>query len=108
MTQAGKRLIAGAEEALAVVRGESEPHSTTIFLDRRHKAVRTSMRWDLYERLSATGIWRQLDQVTGPRKTIYILLERHGIIPSREADAQLNLLPERSSFREDTPEPRQE
>lgn len=80
--------------------------SVEIFLDRRHKAVRTSMRWDLYERISTTGIWRQLDQVTGPRKTIYTLLERHGIVPSREADEQLNLLPERSMWRQD--QPRQE
>lgn len=73
---------------------------TTIQIDRRHKAHRSGDRWALTA-LQPDGSYDMLEAWDGPRRSLFPRLAARGIHPSREAERQLNALPERRGFRPD-------
>lgn len=78
----------------------SDNKAIRVTLDKRHVALRHGMTWWLY-RLSPTGWFEQLEQWSGPARTIQSKLDKHGIEPSRAAEAVIATLSERTSFKAD-------
>lgn len=73
--------------------------TTAVDLDRMHRALRTGDRWRV-ERRHPTRGWELVDEWNGSRRTLLQWCETHGIEPSRAAEAQLDLLPEATGFRD--------
>lgn len=74
---------------------------STIQLDLRTRVHRSGNRWAI-TRLQPDGHYDMVDAWEGNRRSLFRYLEEHNIHPSREAERQLDLLPERRGFREDT------
>lgn len=74
---------------------------TTIQIDAKTKAIRSDDRW-VIQRMQSDGNYDMVDNWTGNRRSLFHWLEKNRITPSRDAEQQLALLPERKSFREDT------
>lgn len=77
----------------------TEPTEHTIPLDAKHTAVRSGNRWAVMQRkpdgtLDAIGAW------SGGRRSLFQFLEKHGIAPSRAAEAALERLPEQDGFKD--------
>lgn len=73
-----------------------------ISLDRKHLAQRFGNNWELSKK-DDTGIYRPFDRWAGNRRSLMRKLEEYGIVPSRQAEEVLLLVPEQPSFREDEP-----
>lgn len=71
----------------------------TIDLDRVHRAVRSGDRWAIMKR-QPDGSWDSVETWSGGRRSLFHHCERHGIVPSREAETQLATLPESTGFRD--------
>ena len=72
---------------------------TTILLDRKTKAHRTADRW-VIQRLRTDGSWDMVANWTGGRRSLLHWCERNDVHPSREAEAQLAVIPEATGFKE--------
>lgn len=72
----------------------------TIQLDRKHRAIRSGDRWALTA-MQSDGTYDLVEAWDGPRRSIFARAEARNIVPSREAERQLALLPERRAFRAD-------
>jgi hypothetical protein len=71
----------------------------TIDLDRKHRAIRSGNRWAV-TRLQPNGAFDLVEHWDGNRRTILQWCQNHGVVPSRDALAQLDRLPEASGFRD--------
>lgn len=71
----------------------------TIDLDRKHRAVRSANRWAV-QRLQPEGHWDMIAYWTGGRRSLYAWMEANDVHPSRDAEAQLALIPESQGFKE--------
>lgn len=71
----------------------------TIELDRVHRAIRSGDRWALMKR-KPDGTYDSLLVWSGGRRSLFHRCEELGIVPSREAEAQLAVIPETFGFRE--------
>lgn len=74
----------------------------TIDIDLKHRAIRSGDRWALMRR-NRDGAWDAVETWAGGRRSLFHRLERHGIVPSREAERRLALVPETQGFRERMP-----
>lgn len=72
---------------------------TTIPLDRKRRAIRSGSKW-VVQTLLPDGTWDMTAHWTGGRRSLYHFMEEHGIAPTREAEAQLQLVPENSGFKD--------
>lgn len=81
-----------------------EPSSTddwiSIDIDRRHLARRRRGQWQLC-RKDDGGVYRTIEEWEGPRRSVFLKLETHGIVPSREAEYLIRRMPEQPAFRMD-------
>ncbi len=75
------------------------PTEITIALDRVHRAIRSGARWAV-QRRKPDDTWDTLATWAGGRRSIYHWCQRNDVHPSREAEAQLDLLPESQGFRD--------
>lgn len=75
---------------------------TVIQLDRVTRVHRDGNRWAV-TRLQPQGHYDMLHAWEGNRRSLFRWLEDNNVHPSREAERQLALLPERRGFREDDP-----
>lgn len=73
-----------------------------IPLDKKHIAQRTGHMWEL-AKLDPDGGYAIFDRWEGNRRSLMHKLEEYGIVPSRQAEETLSLIPERLAFREDEP-----
>lgn len=73
-----------------------------IPLDRKHLAQRQGTEWELSKK-DDYGVYLPFDRWTGNRRSLMRKLEEYGIVPSRQAEEVLLLIPEQPSFREDEP-----
>lgn len=73
-----------------------------IPLDRKHVVQRTGTTWELAA-MEADGRYAVVERWDGNRRSLMRKLEEYGIVPSRQAEEVLMLLPEQPSFREDEP-----
>lgn len=73
----------------------------TIEIDRKHQAVRSGERWALRQKQS-DGIWDTIEFWQGGRRSLFQRLEELHIVPTREAEAALALIPESDGFKERT------
>lgn len=71
----------------------------TIELDRKHRAIRSGERWVL-QRHQPDGSWDMVDHWQGGRRSLVHRLETHRVVPSREAEAALERVPESEGFKE--------
>ena len=71
----------------------------TFRLDRKTEAIRSGERWAL-RRLQPDGSWDTVDFWQGGRRSLFHKLEERGIVPTREAEAALALIPENQGFKE--------
>lgn len=78
---------------------EAEPDRTSFELDLYHVAIRAGRGWILYRR-QPNGWLKRIDMWTGSRRSLFRILEEHGIEASRQAEADLELLVE-TNFRAD-------
>ncbi|MFA5898335.1 MAG: hypothetical protein WC829_04400 [Hyphomicrobium sp.] len=81
--------------------GMTSTQDTIIGLDRKHRAIRGGNRWAV-QRLLPDGKWDLVEAWDGNRRSLYHWMEKHGIVPSREAEELLGTLPENTGFRERT------
>jgi hypothetical protein len=72
---------------------------TTIQIDMKTIAVRSGNRWALRRR-QPNGDWDTTRTWSGGRRSLLQYLDEQGIAPTRDAEAQLALIPEASGFRE--------
>lgn len=70
-----------------------------ILLDRKTKALRSGDRWAI-QKLQPNGDWDMVSAWAGGRRSIFHWCERNDIHPSREAEAQIDLLPESTGFKD--------
>ena len=75
------------------------PTEITIDLDSVHRAIRSGDRWAVMRR-QPDGGWHTLATWAGGRRSLFHWAEKNDVHPSREAEAQLALLPETRGFRE--------
>lgn len=80
----------------------TETTEHTIALDMKHRALRSGDRWALMQR-DREGEWQTLETWAGNRRSLFHRLDQRGIVPSRDAEAQLALLPESQGFKERMP-----
>ncbi|MDQ5918939.1 MAG: hypothetical protein QG660_2054 [Pseudomonadota bacterium] len=71
----------------------------TIELDRVHTALRSGDRWAICKRLP-DGTHDTLETWAGGRRSLFHHCNALGIVPSREAEERLALLPETTGFRD--------
>lgn len=71
-----------------------------ITLDAKHVAIRDDDSW-VITRLQPQGHYDMIESWQGPRRSIFHVLERLDVHPTRQAEAQLAALPERRAFRGD-------
>jgi hypothetical protein len=76
-----------------------------ISLDRKHIAQRYDRTWEL-AKLEPDGTYTLIERWIGNRRSLFHKMEGYGIVPSREAEQALLLIPEQPSFREDEPKHR--
>jgi hypothetical protein len=76
-----------------------------VALDRKHIAYRRGDEWELAKR-DDDGVFRTLERWPGNRRSLFHKMEGYGIVPSREAEQALLLVPEQTSFRADEPKHR--
>ena len=74
---------------------------TTIELDRKTRAIRSGSRWAV-QRRQPDGSWDLVEAWNGGRRSLVLWCEKHGVYPTREAEAMLSALPEGIGFRERT------
>ena len=72
----------------------------TIQIDAKTKVHRSGNRWAV-TKLQTDGHYDMIDTWDGNRRSLFRYFEDNDIHPSREAERQLDLLPERKGFRED-------
>jgi hypothetical protein len=72
---------------------------TTIQLNAKYKAIRSGDRWAV-QRLQPDGSYDTVETWGGGRRSIFHWMTRNDVHPSREAEAQLALLPETFGFRD--------
>ncbi len=72
---------------------------TTIQIDAKTIAIRSGNRWALRRRLP-NGDYDTERTWTGGRRSLLQYLEEQGIVPTRDAEAELARLPEGSGFKE--------
>lgn len=72
---------------------------TSIALDRKHKALRSGNRWAV-QRLQPDGSWDMVDAWTGGRRSLLKWCEANHVAPTREAEAQLAVIPESDGFKD--------
>lgn len=72
----------------------------SIDIDRRHIARRRRGHWQLC-RKDDVGVYRPIEEWDGPRRSLFVRLEAHNIVPSREAETAIRTLPEQPAFRRD-------
>ncbi len=75
------------------------PTEVRIDLDRKTRALRSGDKWCI-QRLKPDGSWDMTDVWNGGRRSLLHWCSRNDVHPSREAEAQLSLLPESSGWRE--------
>lgn len=73
----------------------------TILLDRKTRAHRTGDIWAV-QRLQPNGKWDMVKIWKGNRRSLIHWCEDNQVQPSREAEAQLALIPETTGFRDRT------
>jgi hypothetical protein len=71
----------------------------TIPLDAKHRAIRSAPKW-VIQRRQPDGSWDMIDHWAGGRRSLLQWCEANGVYPTRQAEAQLALLPEGIGFRE--------
>lgn len=75
------------------------PTEIVVILDAKTKAIRSGSRWAVQKR-QPDGSWDMVAAWDGSRRSLLQWAERNGVYPTREAEAQLALLPEGVGFRE--------
>lgn len=75
------------------------PTELVFNLDRKTRALRSGDRWAA-QRLQPDGTWDTLATWAGGRRSLFHWCERNDVHPTREAEAQLALLPESTGFRD--------
>ena len=68
-------------------------------LDRMNRAIRSGERWAI-QRMQPDGTWDLVENWSGGRRSLFQRLEKLGIVPSREAEAVLEHVPESIGFRD--------
>jgi hypothetical protein len=68
-----------------------------ISLDRLWLAERDGSTWALL-RKDDRGVYREQERWDGPRRSLFLRCEELGIVPSRDAEAELARLPEQLTF----------
>lgn len=74
----------------------------TVELDRVHRAVRSGDKWAVMKRLP-DGTLDTIALWAGGRRSLFHRCQELGIVPSREAEEALALLPETTGFKERMP-----
>ncbi len=77
----------------------TEPTETVILVDAKTKALRSGNRWCVQRRQS-DGSWDMARTWTGGRRSLLQYLQEQGIVPTRDAEAALALVPESQGFKE--------
>lgn len=75
------------------------PTETVVVLDAKTKAIRSGSRW-VIQRRQPDGSWDMTDHWDGSRRSLLQWCDKNGVYPTRDAEAQLALLPEGVGFRE--------
>lgn len=73
----------------------------TVLLDLKTKANRSGNKW-VVSRLQPDGSWDMQAHWTGGRRSLLTWCEANDVYPTRDAEAQLAVLPEATGFRERT------
>lgn len=73
----------------------------TIDVDMKTRVIRSGDKWAVQKR-RPDGSYDMVDHWTGNRRSLMRWFEDNNVYPSREAERQLNLLPERRGFPPDT------
>lgn len=71
----------------------------TILLDLKTRAHRSGNRWAV-SRLQPDGTWDMIAAWAGGRRSLLAWCEANDVYPTRAAEAQLDLIPESSGFRD--------
>ena len=71
----------------------------SITLDHKHIARRSANKWAV-QRRQPDGSWDLLKAWTGGRRSLLQFCDEQGIVPTRDAEAELARLPEGSGFKE--------
>lgn len=71
----------------------------TIELDRVHRAIRSGNRWAIMKRMPDGG-YDTLRTWAGGRRSLFRQCEEFGIAPTRQAEAQLAVIPESDGFKD--------
>jgi len=71
----------------------------TIELDRKTRALRSGSRWAV-QKLQPDGSWDMVAAWTGGRRSLLKWCEENRVAPTREAEAQLAVLPESDGFKD--------
>lgn len=71
----------------------------TILLDAKHKALRSNNRWCI-QRRQPDGSWDMIRTWSGGRRSLLQWCDENGVYPTRDAEAQLALIPESTGFKE--------
>lgn len=73
--------------------------ASTILLDRKTRAHRAGDSW-VVQRLQPNGKWDMVATWQGNRRSLVHWCEDNHVHPSREAEAQLALIPEATGFKD--------
>ncbi len=71
----------------------------TIDLDRKTRALRSGSRWAV-QKLQPDGSWDMVAAWTGGRRSLLKWCEENHVAPTREAEAQLAVIPESDGFKD--------
>ncbi len=71
----------------------------SILIDAKTKALRSGNKWAIMRR-QPNGDWDCSRAWTGGRRSLLQYLDEQGIVPTRDAEAALSLVPESSGFKE--------
>ena len=71
----------------------------SITLDHKHIARRSGNKWAV-QRRQPDGSWDLLKAWTGGRRSLLQFCDEQGIVPTRDAEAALALVPEQQGFKE--------
>lgn len=77
----------------------TEPTETTIQIDAKTIALRSENRWAVRRRLP-DGSYDTAKTWSGGRRSLLQYLEEQGIVPTRDAEAQLSTIAESVGFKE--------
>lgn len=75
------------------------PTEITIQLDAKHKAHRSQNRWAVQQR-QHDGAYDTIATWSGGRRSLYQWCEQNDVHPTRDAERNIDALPEASGFRE--------